>query len=95
MMKPDDIQYTRHDDSTHNNINNKIVFEENDSIMALNKKIEKPKNNNNTYKKLKEMMNLPFISGIISIVISSIPYVGNYLRNNTSVGYKLIIGKIT
>ena len=98
MMKPDDKDERRsikHDDSTHHNITNKIVFvEENDSIIALNRKLEKPKNNNSTSKKLKEMMNLPFISGVIAIIVSSIPYVGSYMGNNTSVGYKLIIGNI-
>jgi len=77
------------DDSNNEITYNKIVLENEpdsyDSRIVVKKK--------SFYKSLKEIMNLPLLSGIFSILISSLPFIGTYLGNKDSVVYKLIIGK--
>jgi predicted permease len=41
---------------------------------------------------LKEGINMPFVTGVAAIVISSLPYVGAYFKDTNSVGYKLLVG---
>lgn len=47
----------------------------------------------NILKLIKEAINMPFISGIFAIIMTSLPYIGSYMSSPNSVGYKVLIGK--
>jgi len=55
----------------------------------------KNKNNSSKFLKiLKETLNLPFISGIVAIILSTLPFVSNQIDNKHSIIYKIIIGRL-
>ena len=70
---------------------NKIELNSEPNIPDNKTKISVPKKNA-FFKNLKQFMNTPLISGIFSIILASIPYVGTYLSKKETVVYKLFIG---
>jgi predicted permease len=50
-------------------------------------------NSKNIWKLLKEGINMPFVAGVIAILISSIPYVNTFFSNPKYAGYNLLVGK--
>lgn len=42
-------------------------------------------------KLIKEGINMPFIAGVVAISLSSLPYIGPYLKDPDSIAYKLIV----
>lgn len=66
-----------------------------DSLDNLEQFTKEKKDEGNTSftKIIKEGMNMPFISGMAAIIISSTPYVNTFFSDNESVGFKLLTGK--
>ena len=95
-MKPEDISVRKSSidlskvDMSYDKIIAAGDTESNDTTVIRETKVE-----TKTWKKLlRESMNLPFISGITAMVISSIPYVGEYLARTDSIGHNLLISNI-
>lgn len=61
---------------------------------SINDEREAAKLNSHNYKKiLREMLNIPFLAGLIAVIISTLPIVGPYCADPSSVFYKLFVGK--
>jgi predicted permease len=62
------------------------------TALAMNNE-NKPAENSSDWKRiLKESINMPFISGAFAIILSSIPYVSVYFRDENKIGYKFLTG---
>lgn len=96
-MKPDNrnisLQAMKLDDSALN-MSNKIVMDsEIDVISTINRKGDNSNTKDHALMRIiKEIINIPFITGIGAIIISAIPYVGSYLGDKSTIGFKLFIG---
>jgi predicted permease len=74
---------------------NKIVMSgDEETEVTRRNSIEKVEEDKSWGKVLKESINVPFVSGIVAIVLASLPYVGSYLSSPDSVAFNLLISNI-
>lgn len=85
------FEYKNHSIIQNNN-SNKIREVFNSDGIKDNLSVSNEKKSSTCLKIIKEGINMPFVAGVAAIIFSSIPVVGEYMANENSVAYKLIVG---